>query len=230
MSLLRSVLVVGCLSVSVGCGANVVFGEPGEGGSGGDGGTGNAGNGGPGPGPGPGPGGAPNPDTSTSTGIVTGPADTCGIFCGQHANCIGDNCEEVCKTLYTPGCETEADNLLQCLTGQLDESCSAPPGACEFESQQYNECGGGPDQCFTDFCEVGDGSFCTCYGACFGSELRQECNGQPGPGNQYICDCFVDGEYWGSCDDQGNVCSIEEGCCQFLLGVEPGGGGGGIPE
>jgi hypothetical protein len=165
-------------------------------------------------------GGGP-PDTTN-----TGPGNTCENFCAIHGQtCFGGNeCMEFCNQVYQPGCEPEADAFVQCLTGQITGDCELPPGACEDESFLYNQCvEPNPNECFTDFCEGGDGT-CECFGPCFGFELQQTCFTK-GPGGNAICDCWANGDYIGQCGTSGNICSIEEGCCQSLL-LEGGGGDG----
>lgn len=224
--LLRAGAALGLVALLAGCGANVVFGEDGSNGGGGEGGTGATG---PGPGPGPGPGGGPSTTTNTTTDNSTvsttvttvGPGNLCEQLCTEYSQCVGGNCLQECDGIFVAGCEREAASLLECYLGNINPNCELPGNACQFEIDQYSQCVGTMQDCFTDFCEGGMGG-CDCFGQCFGVDVEQVCNDQgPGPAN---CDCFFNGQFGGSCQtNDNNACSLEQGCCQFLLGVDGGG-------
>lgn len=217
-----------CLLLAA-CGANVVFGTDGEeggsGGSGGSGASGGAGGSGAsggsgGQGAGPGPGGSPN---TTSVN----PETTCQKFCSAWGDCIGDDdCADLCDSIYSPGCEFQAEDLLQCYIANPPVNCEAPEFICQAEGNAYNQCVNSGD-CFTDSCEDGGGpggqGSCACEGFCFGEQFRAECfesikNGDPPPPpGGVFCDCFMNEEYIGSCDMDFLSCSIEESCCPNLL-------------
>ena len=212
-----------------GCGANVVFGEDGNQAGGGEGGAGASGASGPGTGAtGPGTGGAPTTTSSMTTDNSTvnttvGPGNLCEQLCNDFPQCVGGNCIQECNGVFVPGCERQAASLLECYVGNLQPNCELSGNACQFEIDQFSQCVGTTEGCSTDFCEGGMGGSCTCFGQCFDVDIQQDCNDQ-GPGPTANCDCFFNGQFGGSCQMDFLECSIEGGCCQFLL--EGGVGGG----
>jgi hypothetical protein len=221
-----------------GCGGNVVFSEDGEGGAGGSTITTTTNQG-------AGPnssvtttnqGGGPNSSVTTTnqgggpnSSVVTGPISTCETLCNQFSQCLEDNCFDQCQQVYQPGCEAQAEAYLQCVINFLSPNCDFPDYDCSVESQQLDECFSG-GSCVTEGCDTGGGS-CSCSGNCGGNPVVASCfaNGGPGggqssssngggpppPGGGFTCECFLNGEYFGTCDDSPmDVCNgIEQGCC-----------------
>ena len=60
----------------------------------------------------------------------------------------------------------------------------------------------------------GDSQKCSCQGQCFGQPVVSQCSLLPSP----MCDCVVNGQFVGSCQQpSGNACDLENGCCsQFF--------------
>jgi len=146
----------------------------------------------------------------------------CELLCSQHPECWdpGQSCLEQCQSLYADGCEQETDAFLLCFLGVLGPGCEFPEDACFNEEQAYNQCLSSSD-CQTDFCdEFQDG--CDCFGECFGTPLQEQCfftfgpdGGPPPP--PVSCDCFVNGEFLGSCQLDELVCDLDAGCCKFFF-------------
>lgn len=205
-------VVVLSLGLLAGCGGQVVFVE--DDGSGGSG----AGGAGPGPGPGPGP-----SQTSTNNTTSTGTTSTCQQFCSLYAACVDGECISTCENLFNGQCDPQVTALLSCFVTEYSGGCEPLEDACFPEIMSYGECQNA-NQCFTDSCDAGpEGCFCT--GFCNnGQQIDQQCftfpdGGPPPPGGQpATCDCYLDGNYVGSCDTAGFECSIEEGCCQQMVG------------
>ena len=187
-----------------GCGGKVVFVED-------DDGSGGSGAGGAGPGPGPGPN---TTNVSTSTGVAT----ICQQFCSVYGACVEDDCNSTCEGLFTGQCDPEVNTLLTCFTAQ-NGNCDTLESSCFAELSAFTSCQN-QSPCFEVSCNQDPGG-CYCTGICFDDQqLDQTCytvdGGQPGgPGT---CDCYLNGEYFGSCDSFGSECSIEGECCQYLVG------------
>ena len=105
--------------------------------------------------------------------------------------------------------------------------CDGQVTACNAEIDALTVCQSST-YCLTDVCENGPDGSCYCAGTCYEEfKLEQQCyfpvgdgnGGQPGPPPPppSTCDCYLDGSYIGSCDFE-LTCSIEEGCCQYLVG------------
>lgn len=223
MPTMKQLLFTGLVGLWVGCGGVVNYTE--DGGEGAAGGVGGAG---------PSTTTSPtNNSTTTTTNnstVTTGPVSTCDLFCGALSNCQEPfpGCQDECAQIYVPGCEGQAEALLQCYIAVLTSTCELSENDCLAEVEAYAQCSG-PSECFTTGCDDGPG--CSCTGECFGGTLEQLCKppmpgdggGGPPPPPQIECECYFDGGFLGTCFQDPFQCSIEEGCCQFLLsGPQPG--------
>ncbi len=223
-------------SAMVGCGGIVNY-TP----DGGEGGSGANGGGGSGPSGPSGPNGPTNTvTTNNSMNVVTGPQNTCDLFCSEFSQCIGGGgeCFDACNGFYVPGCESQADAYLQCLITNAPSDCSFPEGLCSAQLSSYNQCVN-QSSCFTEECAIG-GSDCQCFGECNGFKVEQYCfasfggggsdvgtsvgaggGGEAPPPQEFQCDCYLDGNYVGNCFDEFDACSLEQGCCQqYTFGVD----------
>lgn len=213
--------ILGLTVALVGCGAQVVFDGESSGGSGQGGSTSAQGASNQGgttsssPGPGPGAGGS----------ISTGPGDLCQQLCTQFPECLagGMDCISTCNQIFVPGCEAQAADLLSCAIANLKPggNCELPAGLCDAQSLAYSNCTNGGSSCSTGGCSVGNGT-CSCDADCGNFTLSQQCSagGPPPPGPPpagVFCDCFIDGGYIGSCNQDVLACELESGCCQGLL-------------
>jgi hypothetical protein len=219
---MKQLLFAGFVALGVGCGGVVNYTE--DGGEGAAGGVGGAG---------PSTTTSPTTDpttTTTNTNVTTGPVSSCEVFCGALNNCQEDfpDCLDECAQIYTPGCEGQAEALVQCYVAILSTTCTFSEDDCVAEANAYAQCSS-PTECFTTGCDDGPG--CSCTGECFGGTLDQFCKppapgpdgGGPPPPPEVECECYFDGSFFGTCFQDPFQCSIEEGCCQFLLsGPQPG--------
>lgn len=158
--------------------------------------------------------------STTSKGTTVGPSSTTGVtqtacekICGIPACGNGDpGCVNDCLSFYTPGCEIQADNYLNCIANNLDPNCNLATDVCSGFAQAYDQCNQ-QSNCVTGACEGGD-SFCKCSGTCFGSPVAATCTSTP-MGAQ--CDCLMNGMVIGQCFDMFPNCSLDTGCCsQFF--------------
>jgi len=224
--ILGSCAVVGALSWVAACGGNVVV-EPGTGG-GGQGGTG---------GPG-GIGGTPTTTgpttttttTTTTTGVGGGEQQgLCQKACTQLAQMMcdgaGPSCTADCADFFESiqsSCKDEFAAYLACFIAVLPQvGCNPEQPVCEKEVNAYGNCengsggaggsgvGGGSVGCDEIQCS-GDINSCGCKGFCQGQVWTAECKAQ---GNQYDCNCYVDGNQVGACNEFNSPCDIEFGCC-----------------
>jgi hypothetical protein len=216
---MKQLLFVGMTVLFVGCGGVVNYTEDGgEGAAGGVGGSGPVTTTSP-----------TNTNTNTNTttttnsmSVTTGPLTTCDAVCAAFNACeSAPNCVDDCAGLYVPGCESEAEALLQCYLSILSSSCDFQPEQCLSQLEAYDSCANSSD-CFTTGCD--DGPACSCSGECFGGTIDQICQPpQPGPDGggppppAVECECYFDGNFFGTCFQEPFQCSIEEGCCQFLI-------------
>jgi hypothetical protein len=212
-------LFVGFIGLLTGCGGVVNYTE--DGGEGAAGGVGGAG---------PSTTTSPTNNTTTSptnnTNVTTGPVNTCDVFCSALESCqlSEPSCGSECAQIYIPGCEAQAEALLQCYLSVLTSTCEFSENDCIAEVEAYAQCSSlGRELCFTTGCFDGPG--CSCTGECFGGTLEQLCKppmpgdggGGPPPPPQIECECYLDGGFFGTCFQEPFQCSIEEGCCRFLL-------------
>jgi hypothetical protein len=192
-------LVIGLSLSAVACGGMVVFDDGGSGGSGGTGASG--------------PGSTVGPSTSTGTvSSSSGPSSTCEYFCDRLAPCLGsEDCGEACASVYVPGCESEADAFIRCLSDAVAVPSCSYEGGCEGLDAAYQACAGiGPD-CSEGQCSVGDNQ-CGCDAVCQGREVGTYCFVQPNGTTR--CTCYLDGGLIGTCDQDVFDCSVEASCCQ----------------
>jgi hypothetical protein len=195
---------VAVVSIAVACGGKVTWVEDGQPSTGGSGSTSTnvtstkSSTSGPGPGP------------TTSTGQMK---TDCEQICSIPACSNGDpNCVPSCQTLFTPGCEKQAGDYLDCLAANLDQSCALPNGVCDAVANAYSACTN-PPNCQNVTCSEGD-SFCECSGLCFNSKDDATCKATP---MGFQCSCTQDGVLIGTCSSMGPSCDLEGGCCaQFF--------------
>lgn len=199
----------------MGCGANVVFGE---GASASDGGGGSDG------------GAAPNGNSTSSTPQDGGgpqeiPAD-CEAICGHYEafGCLQPNCLEACASAYFEPCLDELSQLNSCfaIDAGLTTSCGVPPQCIEAYAK-YVDCAGKPSASQPFNCTpVVEGSIaggaCTSFTRCgdSASVFAQTCWGASGRG-QVLCECSINGEVLGTCEDFAESCDVFGACCEFVL-------------
>lgn len=209
----RGLLVVGScaavVSIAVACGGKVTWVEDGAGNSGGaSSGTQSTGT---------------KMTSATSSKASTGttsPSSSTGIsmtacekICAIPACGGGSGCLDSCLSLYTPGCESQADAYLNCIVNNIDQDCTLTTNACDGLSQAYDQCQQ-QSSCVSGTCEVSDDGSCKCDGVCFGTPVSAACNNTP-MGAQ--CDCFQGNTLVGQCVDMVPNCSLDQGCCaQFF--------------
>ena len=190
------------------CGGSVVFVEDGgEGGSGGS---------------GPTTASSTTKTTTKATTTTTGPSSVstgvaltpCETFCGAPSGeCFGADCEQVCASIYTPGCEAESDALILCYAQYLNAGCGIG-SECFGPENAYSACVSQPTDCQDFECD-GQGDYCDCYGQCFGTNLEQYCYATP---SSIECTCYGDFGTIGTCSQPSLSCSLDTGCCkQFFF-------------
>jgi hypothetical protein len=142
-------------------------------------------------------------------------------------------CEDFCEDAVS--CDQKGDCVGGCVS-LLDEN----PG-CADELTAYGDCiavdGCGPNDCVTEgnayiACLQGEGLVCdeesngqgdaceSTYVCSDDHEYLVSCVGKPGA--PYDCDCTVDDELVGSCqqeDPKTSACDLETGCCARLFGI-----------
>ncbi len=225
--MLKSLLSLSFALTLAACGGIVNFSP-----DGGEGGSGALGGGGVGPGPNT----AISVTNAQSMDIAsTGTfSTTCDFFCGQFAECFGAECFDICASIYSPGCEGEAEAYVQCLIDVDPPNCSFEEGLCPAQEAAYNQCLNG-SSCFTEECSQGSDGSCDCFGQCFGTDVQQLCSlaltdggassvgatttgGDPVPPQEELfCSCFFGGNYVGDCFSDSFSCNLEQGCCQQLV-------------
>ncbi len=149
----------------------------------------------------------------SATSVSTGAATPCELWCAEVPEvCWGDECMQLCASMYVPGCEAQTDALLLCGAANLPpETCTLPEDLCRAEVAAYSQCvdpgGCGPSSCAFEEC--------WCSATCSGGTLVADCDSF-GPTS---CDCYFNDAYIGSC--MGDTCDVQASCCSDLLGVPP---------
>lgn len=180
--------------------------------------------------------------TSNSTSTTVGPSvsatgggtdvkEGCNTICGiiLNAGCGSPSCAQECAQTYAEAgaCADEFEAMLACYLQNTDafSQCSEPP-ACSALENAYNNCeqGGGPGDCSTQQCAIGDDGGCSCSIACSNATFASDC--KIGPGGNQLCICSIDGSQVGSCDS-GDICDLFEGCCGPIIFGQGSSGGGG---
>lgn len=155
------------------------------------------------------------PDTVTSS--QSGPGTGCQKLCNTVPECFDPGaCLDQCNQIYVPGCEPQAETLINCVADFIQPGCDLPPDACQFEANQY-------DQCVNQGCQnsecSGDGFSCSCSGFCNGTDLTMTCKQDANGGA--TCDCYFNGQYSGSCFSGDLSCDLASSCCFFDQGGAP---------
>ena len=195
------------LSLLAGCGGNVVVDKSSlnEGGSGAGGGSGGTGT------------------TGTTTTTVTNTNDYCGNVCAaaNQYDCVGGNvaqCVSDCIDIFaqSPSCAAEIKALYDCAVQSLPQyGCGGVEQACQTELVDLDNCTGDtPSPCGGATTCTADTYSCSCEGDCNGSLLQVVCKGEPG--TTVDCQCLIDGNYKGSCQDNNLSCNLYGCCAQYF--------------
>lgn len=190
-----------CVCVASGCGAQVVF----EGEQGGGVGIGS--------GAGSGQGASTVGGGSGQGGAVSAELDAaCEEFCTHIPQCANlDFCPTSCEAYHIPGCETQGATVLRCLVDTLDVNCVAQQGECFSEITSFQKCieqnGCTQQSCYEE------GDTCNCEGKCNGTPVHNFCYFD---GTKYACQCDAEG-LSAFCEQDSLDCSLTDSCCALAF-------------
>lgn len=220
-------VVVGALSLGVGCGGRVVFdGQPGGAGAGQGGHDGGSHAGGTSPGGG-GPGGVgPGGSGQGGTGNVPPPPPmVCEPMCAEvlaSNDCLDvlgsfDECVATCLSIFqqTPlACHDELALLYDCAPNNLGPNCALV--GCEKEQELLAACTDDPDPppCGPTGCSAGSDGSCECTTSCGMDTFEASCDAAG------ECVCNQNGFVVGACSggpSGTNACDPFSGCCGALF-------------
>ncbi len=157
--------------------------------------------------------------TTGMTSAQTGPMmDPCSVVCSTVKSCAGVNdCYNTCKSV-NPMCNAQHQQWLACLAQHgWAQPCPSVP-ECNGALMTYLICAG----------EKGDSSggsgdpngACTWKWTAGGHTYSDQC--APSGNAQYICQCFLDGAFFGKCiapSSPDAACPVGSTCCMPLFFV-----------